>query len=299
MTRRRERAKANRAATDLLSSKTLTTERDVLSVLRLWHFGPNKSRHNVMPEHLTRIYSDTLGLTRSRVGTFLLTKHTRRHPQFFALLCKWLKDSPVLAQDFPFTSISVNFAYAARTHRDNNNAGVSLTKSFGAFMGGQLRYWPDDDGEGPLSALRKTDALTLDTKANLALFDGARAHCVLPFLGERYSLVFFTVDGYERAPQETLDKLRTCYVTLPADEAWKYYSQLLRKPKGARAKSLHEFFSGEMVEKAAVRIWAKKSLASLGSEALRRVLSFLDICSASRGASLCSCVAMSRVLDID
>ena len=252
-----------------------------------------------MPEHLTRICSDTLGLTRSRVGTFLLTKHTHRHPQFFALLCKWLKDSPVLAQDFPFTSISVNFAYAARTHRDNNNAGVSLTKSFGAFMGGQLRYWPDDDGEQPLTALRKTDALTLDTKANLALFDGARAHQVLPFIGERYSLVFFTVEGYERAPKEVLEKLRVCHVTLPADATWNYYSQLLRKPKGVRAKSLHEFFSGKMVEKTAVRIWAKKSLASLGSEALIRTLSFLDTCSNSHTAAICSCVTLSRVLDID
>ena len=88
-------------------------------------------------------------------------------------------------------------------------------------------------------------------------------------------------------------------MALPADAAWNYYSQLLRKPKGVRAKSLHEFFSGKMVEKAAVRIWAKKSLASLGSDALIRTLSFLDTCSNSHTAAICSCVTLSRVLDID
>ena len=143
--------------------------------------------------------------------------------------------------------------------------------------------------------------MTLDTKANLALFDGARAHCVLPFLGERYSLLYFTIEGHERAPKETLDKLRACHVSLPvpASGAWKYYTQMLSPPKGARAKSLHEFFLGTAAEKATVKMWAKKCLAGLSSEAIRRVLSFLDICSTSRGASLCSCVAMSRVLDID
>ena len=301
MTRRRDRTKANQAAADLLLRKPLITDRDVLSVLRLWHFGPNKTRQNVMPENVTHVCSDTLGLTRSRVGTVVLTKHTRKYPQYFALLCKFLKDCPELCQDFPFTSISTNFDYAARTHRDNNNKGVSMTKSFGAFIGGQLRYWPDDDGEGELRALRKADSLTLDTKANLALFDGARAHCVLPFLGERYSLVYFTIEGHERAPKETLDKLRTCHVSLPvpASGPWKYYTQMLGPPKGARAKSLHEFFLGKAAEKPTVKTWAKKCLASLGSEALIRVLSFLDICSTCRGASLCSCSTFSQVLDID
>ena len=43
-----------------------------------------------------------------------------------------------LAQDFPFTSISLNYNYAARLHRDGNNAGVSFTRSFGNFTGGEL-----------------------------------------------------------------------------------------------------------------------------------------------------------------
>ena len=54
-----------------------------------------------------------------------------------------------------------------------------------------------------------------------------------------------------------------------------------------------------MVEKAGVRIWEKNSLASLGSEAFFRVLSFLDTFSTSYVVAICSCVTLSRVLDID
>ena len=189
-----------------------------------------------MPEHLKHVFSDTLGLTRSRVGTVVLTKHACKHPDLFTLLCKWLKDRPELDQhNFPFTSINVNYDYAARKHRDTNNAGVSLTRSFGAFLGGQLRYWPDDDGQAPLSALKNADSLIIDTKANLVTFDDARAHSVLPFIGERYSLVFFTIDGHQRAPAQTLDKLKACHVTLLADGVWTFFTNLLCPPKGMRA----------------------------------------------------------------
>ena len=42
--------------------------------------------------------------------------------------------------DFPFTSISLNYNYAAKLHRDGNNAGPSLTRSLGVFNGGGLFY---------------------------------------------------------------------------------------------------------------------------------------------------------------
>ena len=296
---RRGRKKANAAAAELLR-KSLTTSDDVSRLLRLWHFGPNKTRNNVMPEHLKHVFSDTLGLTRSRVGTVVLTKHACKHPDCFTLLCKWLKDRPELDQhNFPFTSINVNYDYAARKHRDTNNAGVSLTRSFGAFLGGQLRYWPDDDGQAPLSALKNADSLIIDTKANLVTFDDARAHSVLPFIGERYSLVFFTIDGHQRAPAQTLDKLKACHVTLPADEVWKFFTNLLSPPKGIRAQSIHAFFGAGKVEKPGAHVWLKKNLAGLGDEALRLVVCFIGMSSPARAAMLRTSVKLSRVLDID
>ena len=39
-------------------------------------------------------------------------------------------------------------------HRDGNNLGVSLTRSFGDFAGGQLLYWGEDDGLSLVEKLR-------------------------------------------------------------------------------------------------------------------------------------------------
>ena len=47
----------------------------------------------------------------------------------------------------PFTSIAVNKGFAARRHRDASNEGPSVIRSFGQFeKGGELFYWPADDG---------------------------------------------------------------------------------------------------------------------------------------------------------
>ena len=74
--------------------------------------------------------------------------------------------------------------YAARRHRDGNNAGPSLTRSFGTFSGGRLLYFPDDDGRHQLEDLKQQDAVPLDTRLGFVLFDGCRAHSVEPFYGE-------------------------------------------------------------------------------------------------------------------
>ena len=66
-----------------------------------------------------------------------------------------------------------------------------MTRALGDFVGGQLTYWPNDDGRTPLEELREKDASVVDTRSNYTLFDGRRAHRVEQFeSGERYSLVF-------------------------------------------------------------------------------------------------------------
>ena len=99
----------------------------------------------------------------------------------------------------PFTSISVNYDCGANAQRDGNNRGVSLTKSFGDFAGGQLLYWGEDDGLSLVETLREQDARSIDTCQGMLLFDGRHAHAVAPFQGERHSLVFFTIQQYKEA----------------------------------------------------------------------------------------------------
>ena len=161
----RSRRGATTLAQDLLLKPTIGDD-EVVAVLRKWHFGRNKIRTNVFPEGATSVHSDTLGLVRSRDGRVVVSRMTTKHSDVFRLLCTWLRDQlPALcSMPFVFTSISVNFGYAARKHRDGNNVGPSMTKSFGNFAGGGLKYWPNDDGLCNLGQLHERNAMHVDTK---------------------------------------------------------------------------------------------------------------------------------------
>ena len=141
---KRRRKDADTLATELLHSGKLLSDADVLSVLSRWAFQKNKNRQNVIPDGSEFVYSDTLGLTKDRRGNIAVDAYTRDRPGVFTFLCEWLKQrKPTeLVLDFPFTSISLNYNYAAKLHRDGNNAGPSLSRSLGAFTGGALSYWP-------------------------------------------------------------------------------------------------------------------------------------------------------------
>merc|ERR1711956_197800 len=120
---------------------------------------------------------------------------------------------PKSPEAFPSTSISLNYAYAAKIHRDQGNHGPSMGMAVGKFTGGKLRYWEHDRND-------KRDGLELDDLAERVppkivdvskgpkLFDGRRAHVVEAFKGSRYSLVFFSIGKYWRAPKPAVDFLK-------------------------------------------------------------------------------------------
>ena len=62
---------------------------------------------------------------------------------------------------------------------------ANRTGSLGDFVGGNLLYFADDDGETPLEDLPEKFAESLDTRSSFVLFDGRRAHSVCDFIGER------------------------------------------------------------------------------------------------------------------
>ena len=182
---RRNRYAAESYADGVLRAGVNVTEEQVLAGLRLWYFKKNKVRTNVMPAGASFVESETLGLVRSRDGRIVATRNTVKYNRFFAMLTAWFRHNrPTDVRLFPFTSISCNYNYAAKLHRDGNNVGPSMTKSFGQFTGGELLYWGDDDGTLPLAAL-PAKAPTYDTSQGLLLFDGLRGHAVSAFDGER------------------------------------------------------------------------------------------------------------------
>ena len=137
----RSRRAANELAEERLQQNH-TNDDDVLAVLRRWYFKHNTGRKNVIPEGNTSVQSDTLGAVRTRTGSVVTTRLTRKFQFVFNLLCRWLRQNiPTMYQmPFPFTSISLNYGYAARRHRDGYNEGPSMLKMLGDFFGGTLLY---------------------------------------------------------------------------------------------------------------------------------------------------------------
>ena len=268
----RRRKAANTIAQQRLATPQVCDE-DVLAVLRRWYFKKNSTRTNVIPNGWSYVPSDTLGVVRTRTGTVVTTRMTKQHPSVFQLLCRWLQQqSPdIYKVPFPFPSISINHAYAAKKHRDGYNAGPSVLKTFGDFSGGQLLYWPNDDGLVDVIALPDSGALVFDAKREMLLFDGCRGHAVAPFQGERYSLVFFTATEYQKVTVAATEFLRGLGVVWPSIESMHYYQSILAPPRGS-SKSIREVLG--YTEKPAALQCGGKSLMKL-ADAVPIVLSFV------------------------
>ena len=112
----RSRRRANEAARAALKRGSIT-DADVLETLRQWRFPRNSTRRNVLPVGDSFVHSDNLGLVRSRDGRIVVTAATRKNPHVLQLLARWLRDHrpAELQRDFLFSSISMNYDYAARS----------------------------------------------------------------------------------------------------------------------------------------------------------------------------------------
>jgi len=177
------------------------TDADVLAVLRVWSFRQNTARVNVLPQGELRVRSEMLGVLLTRMYARCgVAAATRDFPAVTRLLCHYVRDNPpeglAESEHFPFTTICVNKGFAAARHRDNNNVGISIVRALGDFQGGRLLYWPQDPGARDcpdVADLNPEAAVTMDVGSKFCFVDGRKAHEVEPFMGERYSLVYFTI----------------------------------------------------------------------------------------------------------
>ena len=241
----RSRRNAYLLAQERLKQSRISDD-DVLAVLRMWHFKENKTRTNVIPEGATSVHSDTLGVVRSRTGAVVATQLTMKYQSVFHVFCRWLREhcSERFQMSFPFTSISVNHGYAARKHRDGYNAGPSILKCFGQYTGGKLLYWPDDDGQCDVRELVEGRACCFDAKSEMLLFDGRRCHCVTPFEGERYSLVYFVTHEHNKVQVSSVSLLKSLGVAWPTEDNQRYFRSMIAPPRG-NSKSIRQMFGYE------------------------------------------------------
>ncbi len=191
------------------------TDTDVLDTLRLWAFDRNRHRTNLSPES-NSVLCSFFGYLQGRVA--VNTEPALGVPR---LLNLWLRSRLVRSialEDFRWSTICINKNFAARLHRDGNNLGPSLLASFGQHSeGGDLKYYPEDDGEGNLDHTKIGEAQRVDPRANLVLFDGRRAHEIVPFVGERYSIIFFSTRDSPKMSEEARELLRDRALFRPPD----------------------------------------------------------------------------------
>ena len=147
---------------------------DVLAVLRKLPFAQNVMRKNVIPDGTPFIYSQCAGLTPSG----LVSKLVNKCPEVVTVLVRFVNEAPELqSQKYAFTSITMNYNYNSKLHRDAMHiGGCSRIIALGDFRGGHL--WLEDSG-------------SVDIRNRWLDFDGRKLHKTEPHIGERYSLIYF------------------------------------------------------------------------------------------------------------
>lgn len=236
------------------------TDEEVTGVLREWGFARNVARVNVMQENVTWVWSDTLGLLRDRIGDIHLTQSSKRYPEFVQVLSQWLTDRlPEEAKGFKFTSLNVNKDYAAKVHRDGNNFGPSMISAFGSFKGGQLNYYPEDDGKEQDLEKLQVPKVQFELDKGLALFNGNCAHSVEDFEGNRFSVVYFTLGCHAKMKPEDRKALEDMGVTTPSPDEDPF--QIIRPPLG-RKRAVASPSRPSAGKLPASRYWSKASLSS-------------------------------------
>jgi len=229
------RRKAQETAKKMLASGRELNDDDVKKCLQQWGFRENTNRTNVTPDGQSFVHSDTIGIIKmSTCEKMLVTCGTKRYPEFTQLLTKWLYNKmPADVRDkFTYTSININKNYAAKRHRDGNNAGPSLIKAFGDFTGGDINYWPSDDRKAAVEDLNFErqgggDKVTTNIKNNMLMFDGNRAHHVNDFKGDRFSIVFFSMRAWDKIPAEEAKLATKCGLPLPTKATMQVQKSML------------------------------------------------------------------------
>ena len=139
---------------------TIVSDEDVLQCLRRLPFPQNRLRRNVRPDGASFVYSQCAGLTTLMRGQGpTISRIAGKCPNLVRLLSLFVRQAEdkaegcsaaqahesdvsglhYLRSQFAFTSITLNYNYAATPHRDNSHVdGLARVIALGRFSGGEL-----------------------------------------------------------------------------------------------------------------------------------------------------------------
>lgn len=181
---------AQQRAQEILSHQSPITIDDIYYVLSALPQPKNTRRVGVIPHGKNFVHSQAAGLTTQHGlnAPFLLYFHVYfigARPTLSSICLKCPLVVTVLSKfvleydpNFTFTTITINYNYAAAPHHDvNHEDGRARIIALGDFEGGELNI----EGIGDINIRNEWYD-----------FDGTILHSTKPFIGERYSLVYFT-----------------------------------------------------------------------------------------------------------
>lgn len=162
---------------------------EVLTALSNFKFPKNPGRMNVRREGFDELRSCIIGYVLAWGGCKEDPALNNIRRKELSVISKKNVKFTQLLMDFGFEksgdywdSICVNKSYPMAKHIDKNNVGTSFIIGLGNYTGGDLRVYEKDGSYNDID-IRKG-----------FLFNGAKQyHEVLPFEGERFSLVYYNI----------------------------------------------------------------------------------------------------------
>jgi len=103
----------------------------------------------------------------------------KKHKEIWEAAVKLMR---AIDPDFPLTSIGFNKNFRGSPHRDEKDAGHQIATGLGDYSGGALRVYGRDG------------IVDVNTNERWCRFDGRYRHEVLPFEGNRYSVIYYQLE---------------------------------------------------------------------------------------------------------
>ena len=195
----------------------------------------NKRHMRKMIESSTPSSSYTLFGQYTHGGLQGITKATQSQAEACRYLNSFVKHHA--PEDFRWTSVVISVNAKSKLHADVHNlpGSCNFTTSCGNYTGGQL--WIEDPlAKGPQASTQQlpngTDILgkTHVTKYKSVVFDPSQKHVVLPWKGDRYSLIAFSTRGFPKLSCEECKQLSEFGFRLPHAITAAAHAPLTRRP---------------------------------------------------------------------
>ena len=195
----------------------------------------NKKHMRKMIDNSTPSSSYTLFGQYTHGGLQGVTKATQSNAEVCHYLNSFVKHHA--PEDFRWTSVVISVNAKSKLHADVHNLPGShnFTTSCGNYTGGQL--WIEDPlAKGPHASSQQLPngsdikGSAESTKHQVIMFDPSSRHVVLPWKGNRFSIIAFSTRGFPKLSEEEHEQLAHFGFRLPRVITAAAHAPLTRRP---------------------------------------------------------------------